>query len=437
MNKLKIAVIGAGSSYTPEFVDGIIKRAGELPVRELWLVDIEEGRKKLDIITALTKRMIEKSGIECSVYSTTDLEPALKDADFVTTQIRVGFLKAREYDERIPLSHGILGQETNGAGGFFKALRTIPVLLQISEKMSRLCPDAWLINFTNPEGIVTEAVHKYGAHKKIAGVCNVPISLQNQLTKKMGLDSSKVTAKFLGLNHNVFLTDFIYDGKSVLPDAIEAFLNNEDATVANVEAIVWERDYIESLNAIPCPYHRYYYKYDDTLRASIEKFNKNETRAEQVALVEQRLFELYQNPELSEKPEELSKRGGAFYSDVACNLMSSIHNDKKDVQTLGVLNKGVIPFLDDDCVIECSCYVGKDGFVPVEGLKLPESAKGLIFDMKNFEKMTIEAAVTGDRKKAIEALTANRLVSNDVKAKIIFEELLEVHKRYLPQFNQK
>lgn len=437
MNKLKIVIIGAGSSYTPEFVEGLIKRAGELPVGELWLVDIEEGQRKLDIITSFTKRMIDKSGINCDVYSTFELEAALENADFVATQIRVGFLKAREYDERIPLSYGILGQETNGAGGFFKALRTIPVLLNISRKMSEICPDAWLINFTNPEGIVTEAVHKYGAHKKVAGVCNVPISMQKQLIKKMGLDESKTVAKFIGLNHNVFMTDLISDGTSVFPEAIEAFLHNEESTVANVAAIVWEREYIESLHAIPCPYHRYYYKYDETLQTSIEKFNKNETRAEQVAKVEQKLFELYQDPQLSEKPEELSKRGGAFYSDVACNLMSSIYNNKKDIQTIGVLNNGVIPFLDDDCIIECSCYIGKDGFVPVEGLVLPESAAGLIFDMKNFEKMTIEAAVTGDRKKAIEALTANRLVANDVKARKIFDELLEVHKRYLPQFNKK
>ena len=190
---LKIVTIGGGSSYTPELVEGLIKRYSELPVAEYWLVDIEEGKEKLEIVGALAKRMVKKAGIPMEVHLTLDRKEALKDADFVTTQLRVGLLKARAKDERIPLSHGFLGQETNGAGGLFKALRTVPVILDIAKEMQELCPNAWLINFTNPAGVVTEALLRYSNHKKVIGVCNVPIGMEFGAADLLGVDKSRIT----------------------------------------------------------------------------------------------------------------------------------------------------------------------------------------------------------------------------------------------------
>ncbi|MDF2573001.1 MAG: 6-phospho-beta-glucosidase, partial [Sporomusa sp.] len=203
MSGLKIVTIGGGSSYTPEIVEGFIRRYEELPVRELWLVDIEAGKEKLEIISNLAKRMVRKAGVPISIYTTLDRREALPNADFVTTQFRIGSLDARIKDERIPLRHGYIGQETNGAGGMFKALRTIPVMLEIDQDMAELCPDAWLINFTNPSGMVTEAVLRYGKTKKIIGLCNVPIGMEMGVAKLFDVDSNRIRIDFAGLNHMV------------------------------------------------------------------------------------------------------------------------------------------------------------------------------------------------------------------------------------------
>ena len=218
---LKIVTIGGGSSYTPELVEGLIKRYDEMPVSDYWLVDIEDGKEKLKIVGALAKRMVEKAGVPMKIHLTLDRREALKDADFVTTQLRVGLLKARCKDERIPLSNGFLGQETNGAGGLLKALRTVPVILDIAKDMKELCPEAWLINFTNPAGIVTEALLRYGVHKKVIGVCNVPIGLQYDFADILGVDRNRITVDFAGLNHMVYAERVYLDGNEVTSEIIK------------------------------------------------------------------------------------------------------------------------------------------------------------------------------------------------------------------------
>lgn len=211
--KLKVVTIGGGSSYTPELVEGFIKRYHEFPINELWLVDIEEGRHKLEIVGALAKRMVKAAGIDCQVYLTLDRREALKDADFVTTQLRVGLLDARILDERIPLSHGLIGQETNGAGGIFKALRTIPVILNIVDEMKELCPNAWLINFTNPSGMITEAVLRYGNWNKVVGLCNIPVNAVYEEAAILDEDPSDLFFQFAGINHLHWHT--VFDKKGV------------------------------------------------------------------------------------------------------------------------------------------------------------------------------------------------------------------------------
>ena len=434
---LKIVTIGGGSSYTPELVEGLIKRYDEMPVSDYWLVDIEEGKEKLEIVGALAKRMVEKAGVPMNIHLTLDRREALKDADFVTTQLRVGLLKARVKDERIPLSHGFLGQETNGAGGLFKALRTVPVILDIAKDMSELCPNAWLINFTNPAGIVTESLLRYGVHKKVIGVCNVPIGMEFSFADLLGVERERITVDFAGLNHMVYAQRIYLDKEDVTEKVLNLLTakDTKSQTMANIKAIDWDVATIKAFKLVPCPYHRYYYKRNEMLQSELEEFKEGKTRAEVVMEVEKRLFELYKNVDLKEKPEELSKRGGAHYSDVACNVINGIYNDKNTVIAVNTKNNGTLKQFSDDSAVEISCYIGKNGPVPVETLTdLPIFAQGLVGQIKSFERLAAEAAYTGDYNTALLAMVTNPLVASDKDGRLLLNEMLVAHKDHLPQF---
>ena len=435
-NGLKVATIGGGSSYTPELVEGFIKRYDQFPLKELWFVDIEEGREKMEIVGNLAKRMIAKSGLPIQIHMTLDRRAALKNADFVTTQFRVGLLDARIKDERIPLTHGVIGQETNGPGGLFKGLRTIPVILDIIKDMEEQCPDAWLVNFTNPAGMVTEAVFRYTNWKKFVGLCNVPIGVESMVAKVLGTDLEHIRTDFAGLNHMIFGTRIYIDGVDRTREAVEKLARPpEEFSMRNISATPWVPEFIEAMNVIFCPYHRYYYKTDEMLADELVKFKENGTRGEVVKQVEKELFEKYKDPNLDVKPEELSKRGGAHYSDAACNLICSIYNDKGDIQYVNTVNKGSIPFLPHDTAVEISSIITKEGPIPLAiGDQIPVAAQGLIYSIKSFERVAAEAAVTGDYNTALMAMVINPLVPGDKVAKVILDEMLEAHKKYLPQF---
>lgn len=435
---LKIVTIGGGSSYTPELVEGIIKRYDEMPVAEYWLVDIEEGKEKLEIVGNLAKRMVEKAGVPMEIHLTLDRREALKDADFVTTQLRVGLLKARAKDERIPLSYGYLGQETNGAGGLFKALRTVPVILDIAKDIKELCPNAWLINFTNPAGIVTEALLRYGVHKKVIGVCNVPIGMEFGVAELLGVEKDRVTIDFAGLNHMVYGQRVYLDGKDITEEVINKMVKGEDIQgVANIASLGWDPAFIKAFGVLTCPYHRYYYKKKDMLDNELKEFAEGKTRAEVVMKLEERLFELYKDENLDVKPEELSKRGGAHYSDVACNVINGIYNDKHNIVAVNTKNNGKLKQFDYNSAVEISCYITKDGPVPVETVTdLPIAAQGLTSQIKAFERLAAEAAYTGDYNTALLAMVTNPLVSDDIKGRKILNDMLVAHKKYLPQFKK-
>lgn len=437
-NGLKIVTIGGGSSYTPELVEGFIKRYEECPISELWLVDIEEGKEKLEIVGNLAKRMVEKAGVPMEIHLTLNRKEALKNADFVTTQMRVGQLNARIKDEKIPLMHGMIGQETNGAGGLFKGLRTIPVLLEIAEEMQNLCPNAWLINFTNPAGMVTEALLRYSNHKKVVGVCNVPINMHMTIAKLLDVELNRVHIDFAGLNHMVYGLHVYVDGQEVTNKVLE-YLANPDIqmTMKNIAPLPWQKEFLLSLGVLPCPYHRYYYKTQQILNEELEAFKTGTTRAEVVKRLEDELFELYKDENLSIKPPQLEKRGGAYYSDAACSLISSIYNDKKDIQVLNVRNNGSIQGIPNESAVEVSCVVTKQGPIPISIGELPLEINGLVQQIKSFERVGAEAAVTGSYEKALLALTINPLVPSDEAAKMVLDELLEAHKEYLPKFFKK
>ncbi|CUH95562.1 putative 6-phospho-beta-glucosidase [Propionispora sp. 2/2-37] len=437
MKGLKIVTIGGGSSYTPEIIEGFIKRYDELPVKELWLVDIAEGKEKLAIVGNLAKRMVKKANLPIEIHTTLDRREALSGADFVTTQLRVGLLDARIRDERIPLSHGYIGQETNGAGGLLKALRTIPVILDIDKDMAELCPNAWLINFTNPSGMVTEAILRYGKNKKVIGLCNVPIGMEMAIANLLQIDPSRVRIDFAGLNHMIFGLHVYADGEEVTQRVLKDIAaGNLGEVVKNIININWVPEFVTGLGIIPCPYHRYYFKKDEMLEKELEEFRKGETRAELVKNLEKELFELYQDPNLDSKPPQLEKRGGAYYSDAACRLITSIYNDKRDIQPVDTRNNGAINGIPADSVVEVSCLITKDGPKPLQVGELPVQVNGLVQQIKSFERITIDAAVTGDYNLALLALTINPLVASDKSAKLLLDEMLEANRTYLPQFKE-
>lgn len=427
---LKLVVIGGGSSYTPELMEGVIQHYKELPVEEIWLVDIEEGIEKLHIITELSKRMVAKSQLPIKVYGTTNRREAIAGADFVCTQIRVGMLEARKWDERIPIKYNVIGQETTGPGGMMKGLRTIPVILDICKDMEELAPDAWLLNFTNPAGMVTEAVHKYSSIKSV-GLCNSPIGFNKWLMEFFKLPAERIYAEFVGINHLHWVSDVVIDGQSKLQELIDY---PQSYKAANVPFEAWSHRFLDSLQAIPSYYLSYFYMTGKLLKEQQEAAKQSGSRAEVVKKVEEELFELYRNVELEEKPKQLEQRGGAYYSEAAVLLMRSIYNDARDIQTLNVRNGRIIDFLPEDASIEVNCVVTKQGPIPLPLRKIPPSVKGLLAAVKQYESLTIEAAVHGDRKIALQAMVHHPLVHSVETAEQLLDEMLKQNKQYLPKF---
>lgn len=432
---MKIAVIGGGSSYTPELIEGIILRADQFKVDEIVLVDIEAGKEKLEIVGALAKRMIQKSGLPIKVELTFDRIKAITNANFVLTQFRVGGLDARANDERIPLKYDVIGQETVGPGGFAKAIRTIPVILDICKEIEQYSKDAWLINFTNPAGMVTEAVHKY-TNVKAIGLCNVPVNMKQMTANILEVDRKDLNMSFSGLNHLVYATKVFVNGEDKMGTLIERITEGRNMNMRNIHDAPWDKEFLQALQALPCPYHRYYYMMDEMFIEENEAAELRGTRAEQVKVIEKALFETYSNPNLDVKPKELEERGGALYSEAAISLITSIVTNDHAIHTVNVPNNGTIPNLPDDVVIEVSCVVNSEGPQPIQVGTLPPEINGLIQQVKAFEQLTIEAAVTGDKGKALLALTTNPFVPSSKVAKLLLQDLLETNQNYLPQFSK-
>ncbi|KHO61272.1 diacetylchitobiose-6-phosphate hydrolase [Thermoanaerobacter sp. YS13] len=430
---LKIAVIGGGSSYTPELIEGFIKRYNELPVKDLYLVDIEEGKEKLEIVGGLAKRMVEKAGIGINIHLTLDRREAIKGADFVVTQFRVGGIDARIRDEKIPLKYDVIGQETTGPGGFAKAQRTIPVILDICRDIEELAPNAWLINFTNPSGVITETVLKH-TNVKAIGLCNVPIGMVYGVAQLLNVDPTRIYINFAGLNHLVWGTHVYLDGIEKTDKLIDTYATAKSLTMKNIPELPWDPEFIKSLGMYPCPYHRYYYLTDQMLEEQKREVATVGTRGEVVKKLEQELFELYKDPNLNIKPPQLEKRGGAHYSDAACSLISSIYNDKKDIHVVNVRNNGTIADLPDNVVIETNAIIDRNGAHPINIGHVPAKIRGLMQAVKAYEELTIEAGVKGDYYTALQALTIHPLVPSATVAKKILDDILEQNKEYLPQY---
>lgn len=432
---LKIVVIGGGSSYTPELIEGLLQRKNELPVGELWLVDIDKGQKKVEIIASLARRMIKKTGLNIKVVATLDRRQALSGADFVCSQFRAGCLEGRIRDERIALKYGMIGQETNGLGGFSNACRTIPIALDICKDMEELCPDAWLLNFTNPSGMVTEAVLKYSKIKAV-GLCNVPVIMQKGVARTLDTSENKVVMQVAGLNHMIWARKILLDGKDRLSFVINEIISGNDQLVPqNIPPFAWPKDLLSKMGMIPCAYLRYYYMSEDIMSQELNEAKGEGTRAEIVKALEERLFELYSDPKLNYKPKELEKRGGQYYSDAACELMSAIYNDKRTLMHINTRNDGAIQGLPDDCVVEVTSLITKSGPLPLNVPPFPMDTLRLLQLMKEFEILTVEAAVTGDINLATRALILNPLVKTGTLLDEALKETVQMNLDFMPQFS--
>lgn len=425
MGGIKIAIIGAGSTYTPELIEGMIKRKDSLPLREIVLMDIDQH--KLGIVGHLAQRMLVTHGIECECRLTEDLDGALVGADFVLAQIRVGKLPARVLDETIPLKYGLIGQETCGIGGFFKALRTVPEILKIAKRMEELCPDAFLINFSNPAGIVAQAVLTH-TNIKMLGLCNVPFNMMKSLKERLNLEEA--TFEYVGLNHLSWITSIKNNGHDYIKEALEMGLNSEG--MKNIPLQGFTADLIHTVGAIPSSYMEYYYYKDKKFKLVSEA---EETRGQKCMRLEEELLELYQNEELHEKPEQLASRGGANYSECAISLVDAIYNDRGEVHVVNLLNNGCLDFMADDDVVEVCAIIGREGAKPIkiENFNNPHIEE-VMTQVKAYERHTVNAAISGDTEEAMRALMVNPLVWDYQVAKSCFEEMKEVHAAYLPQF---
>lgn len=350
-------------------------------------------------------------------------------------------MDARIKDERIPLSYGMAGQETNGAGGIFKAFRTIPVILDIVKDMKELCPDAWLVNFTNPSGMLTEAVLRYGKWEKVIGLCNLSIGAMMKEPGLVGKTMDELTFRFAGLNHFLWHKAFDKGGRDVTMEIVEKLYDHslDSGIPVNIFDVEFFREQLDQMAMIPCGYHRYYYRQEEMLNHMLEEYQNPEigTRAQQVKKTEEELFDLYKNPELHEKPEQLARRGGANYSDVACETIASIYENKLTPIVVSTRNNGALPDLPPDCVVEVSSLIGSCGALPIAFGPFAPAERGWLQLMKNMELCVCEAAVTGDYGLALQAFMLNPLIPSGATAKRVLDEMLIAHKKYLPQFAEK
>jgi len=317
----------------------------------------------------------------------------------------------------------------------FKALRTIPVILDIVKDIQELCPNAWLINFTNPAGMVTQAIFDYTTYKNVIGLCNVPIEMQFSIAKLLDVAVERITLELQGLNHHNFVTKVLLDDKDITADLLNMYLDSEmGTTMQNIVSIPFSKELIASIKAIPNDYLNYYINTAEQLEKQQTAYKNHELRAELVREIEEKLFEIYKNLDIDYKPEELEKRGGAHYSDAACSLITSIYNDTGDIQYVNTLNGKAVSNMDPSDVLECACYITKDGPKPLPIGKFDPKLLGTIRTIKAFELMTSEAAVTGNQALAIAALALNPLIPSEKIAHEVFADLLEAHQEFLPNF---
>ncbi|MDX3753534.1 6-phospho-beta-glucosidase [Streptomyces sp. AK08-02] len=418
---MKLTVVGGGSTYTPELIDGFARLRDTLPIEELVLVD--PAAERLELVGGLARRIFAKQGHTGKIVTTDDLDAGVEDADAVLLQLRVGGQAARQQDETWPLECGCVGQETTGAGGLAKALRTVPVVLDIAERVRRTNPDAWIIDFTNPVGIVTRALLEAG-HKAV-GLCNVAIGFQRKFAALLGVTPADIHLDHVGLNHLTWETGVRLggpEGEDVLP----RLLGEYGDRIA--DDLRLPRTVLDRLETVPSYYLRYYYAHDSVVR----ELRTKPSRAAEVAAMEEELLRMYGDPALDEKPELLAKRGGAFYSEAAVDLAASLlGGGGSPYQVVNTYNRGTLPFLPDDAVIETQAAVGRTGATPLAVPAVDPLYAGLIANVTAYEELALEAALHGGRNRVFRALLAHPLVGQYDYADTLTDTLIAHNREHL------
>ncbi|MFD5554524.1 6-phospho-beta-glucosidase [Streptomyces sp. NPDC127068] len=418
---MKLTVVGGGSTYTPELIDGFARLRDTLPVSELVLVDPAADR--LELVGGLARRIFAKLGHPGTITTTDDLDAGVADADAVLLQLRVGGQAARNNDETWPLTCGCIGQETTGAGGLAKALRTVPVVLDIAERVRRTNPNAWIIDFTNPVGIVTRALLNAG-HKAV-GLCNVAIGFQRRFADHLGVTPGEVHLDHVGLNHLTWETGVRLGGPQG-EDVLPKLLAEHGDTIAS--SLSLPRSLLDRLGVVPSYYLRYFYAHDEVVR----ELRTKPSRAAEVAAMERELLEMYGDPALDEKPALLAKRGGAFYSEAAVDLAAALlGGGGSPYQVVNTLNRGTLPFLPDDAVIEVQAEVGPEGARPLAVPKLDPLYAGLVANVTAYEDLALDAALRGGRDRVFRTLLAHPLIGQVEYADKLTDELIAHNREHL------
>lgn len=413
---MKITVIGGGSTYTPELLGGLVAWEAELGLTELVLHDVRADR--LTPVAGFCRRMAAARGAGFAIRDTMALDEAVDGAAFVIVQIRVGGQEARHEDILMGLRHGLIGQETTGVGGMAKALRTIPEMLAVARAVRERAPDAWIVNFTNPSGIVTEAVARHGG-MRVVGLCNIPMETKMELAGALGVPAASIDLDYVGLNHLAWVRRVLVDGVDRLPDVIDRLASGHGPQ--NIPELDYGPTFLRALGALPSPYLRYFYARDEMLA---ELQAKPQTRAQEVMAIERELLAIYADPSVSDPPESLSKRGGAWYSRAAVELMRALLADEPTIHVVNVPNRGAVPLLPDDAVVEVPARVSRAGVVPRPVGDVAPELLGLMQQVKAYERLTIEAAVTGRRDRALLALVANPLVPGVRVAEAVLHDIV-------------
>ena len=427
---MKVAVIGGGSTYTPELIDGILQRHDRLPVSTIHLIDIDLTR--LTVIAAFAKRMVKASGRDINIEFSTDIREGVRNASFVVSQFRVGSQKARHRDEMLGRKYGLVGQETVGVGGFAKALRTIPVALSIAQIIQEEAPAAMLLNFTNPAGLITQALKTHAPAVKSIGLCNVPWNTRIEIAGALNVAASTVEFDYVGLNHLSWIRGVSVNGVDRSPEAIAAFRGLTINTATPGDSPAWVQGTIDYLQAIPNYYLLYYYEE----KAWIDFQRNNPTRASEVMKIEDVLLEKFADETLVTKPVELMERGGAYYSDSAAELMADIHNDAGTVHIVNTLNNGAVQGFPDDAVMELPSIITKDGARSISSNAMRGDIDALVRTVKDFEMLTIDAAVTGNEQSALLALLTNPIGPDSSQARELWKDLRTENAGLIGLFNE-
>ena len=426
---MKLAVIGGGSTYTPELIDGIIKRHNRLPITHIHLIDIEPT--KLLVIASFAKRMLKAAGIEIEIEYGTDLVAGVRGASFVVSQFRVGTQAARHRDELLGRKYQLVGQETVGVGGFAKALRTIPVAINIAQVVAQEAPQATLLNFTNPAGLITQAIIQEFPSLRTIGLCNVPWNTRIEIAEAMGVASTQVTFDYIGLNHLSWIRGVHVDGIDRSAEAISAFRGLTIEKGKPGDSPAWTQSSIDLLQAIPNYYLSYYY----SEKMWVEYQSKNPTRASEVMKIEEVLIEKFKDETLVTKPEELMQRGGAYYSDSAAELMADIHTDAGTVHIVNTLNNGAVPGFPDEAVMEIPAIITSAGARSITTNAMRSDIDSLVRAVKDFELLTINAALTGSEDSALRALITNPIGPDISDARELWSDLKKENAGMIGLFN--